>query len=47
MAEVIEQINKMTREEKIRLAHLLLDATEHGTVVKKAVRAEQPLTFTP
>ena len=34
MAEVIEQINRMTREEKIRLAHLLLDAIEHGTVVK-------------
>ena len=34
MAEVIEQINRMTREEKIRLAHLLLDAIEHGTAVK-------------
>ncbi len=34
MAEVLEQINKMTREEKIRLAHILLDAIEHGTVVK-------------
>ena len=34
MAEVIEQINKMSREEKIRLAHLLLDAIENGTVVK-------------
>ena len=34
MAEVLEQINKMTREEKIRLAHLLLDAIEQGTVVK-------------
>ena len=34
MAEVLEQINKMTREEKIRLAHLLIDAIEHGTVVK-------------
>ena len=34
MAEVIEQINKMSREEKIRLAHILLDAIEHGTVVK-------------
>ena len=34
MAEVLEQINKMTREEKIRLAHLLLDAIEHGAVVK-------------
>ena len=34
MAEVLEQINKMTREEKIRLAHLLLDAIEHGTVIK-------------
>ena len=34
MAEVIEQINKMTREEKIRLAHLLLDAIEHGAVIK-------------
>ena len=34
MAEVLEQINKMTREEKIRLAHLLLDAIEHGTVLK-------------
>ena len=37
MAEVLEQINKMTREEKIRLAHLLLDAIEHGTVVKPNV----------
>lgn len=34
MAEVLEQINRMTREEKIRLAHLLLDAIEHGTTVK-------------
>ena len=34
MAEVLEQINKMTREEKIRLAHILLDAIEHGTVVR-------------
>ena len=34
MAEVLEQISKMTNEEKIRLAHLLLDAIEHGTVVK-------------
>ena len=34
MAEVLEQINKMTREEKIRLAHILLDAIENGTVVK-------------
>ena len=34
MAEILEQINKMTREEKIRLAHLLLDAIERGTVVK-------------
>ena len=34
MGEVLEQINKMTREEKIRLAHLLLDAIEHGTVIK-------------
>ena len=34
MAHVLEQINKMTREEKIRLAHLLLDSIEHGTVVK-------------
>ena len=34
MAEVLEQINKMTREEQIRLAHLLLDAIEHGTGVK-------------
>ena len=34
MAEVLEQINKMTHEEKIRLAHFLLDAIEHGTVVK-------------
>lgn len=37
MAEVLEQINKMTREEKIRLAHILLDAIEHGTVVKPTV----------
>ena len=37
MAHVLEQINKMTREEKIRLAHLLLDAIEHGTVVKPNV----------
>ena len=34
MAEVLEQINKMTREEKIHLAHLLIDAIEHGMVVK-------------
>ena len=34
MAEVIEQINRMTYEEKLRLAHLLLDAIENGTVVK-------------
>lgn len=34
MAEVLEQINKMSREEKIRLAHLLLDAIENGTIVK-------------
>ena len=34
MAEVLEQINRMTREEKIRLAHLLLDAIENGAVVK-------------
>ena len=34
MAEVLEQIKKMTREEKIRLAHLLLDAIENGMVVK-------------
>ena len=34
MADVLEQINKMTREEKTRLAHILLDAIEHGTVVK-------------
>ena len=34
MAEVLEQINRMSREEMIRLAHLLLDAIEHGTVVK-------------
>ena len=34
MTEVLEQINKMSREEMIRLAHLLLDAIEHGTVVK-------------
>ena len=37
MAEVLEQINKMTREEKIRLAHILLDAIEHGTVIKPSV----------
>ena len=42
MAEVIEQINKMTREEKIRLAHLLLDATEHGTVVKRRLEPSNP-----
>ena len=34
MAEVIEQINKMSREEKIRLAHILLDAIENGTTMK-------------
>lgn len=34
MAEVLEQINRMSREEKIRLAYLLLDAIENGTVVK-------------
>ena len=34
MAEDLEQISKMSREEMIRLAHLLLDAIEHGTVVK-------------
>ena len=34
MAEVIEQINRMSREEKIRLAHLLLDAIEHGTAIR-------------
>ena len=47
MAEVIEQINKMTREEKIRLAHLLLDAIEHGTVVKPGapVRKLEPDPF--
>ena len=38
MAEVLEQINKMTREEKIRLAHILLDAIEHGTVAKPSVQ---------
>ena len=47
MAEVLEQINKMTREEKIRLAHLLLDAIEHGTVVKPNVptRSLEPDPF--
>lgn len=37
MAEVLEQINRMSREEKIRLAHLLLDAIEHGTAIKPSV----------
>ena len=41
MAEVLEQINKMTREEKIRLAHLLLDAIEHGTVIKPDAPSEK------
>ena len=47
MAEVLEQINKMTREEKIRLAHLLIDAIEHGTVVKPIapVRKLEPDPF--
>ena len=47
MAEVIEQINWMTREEKIRLAHLLLDAIEHGAVVKPSasVRMLEPDPF--
>ena len=47
MAELLEQINKMTREEKIRLAHILLDAIEHGTVVKPSapVRMLEPDPF--
>lgn len=34
MAEILEQIGRMSREEQIRLAHLLLDAIEKGTVCK-------------
>ena len=41
MGEVLEQINKMTREEKIRLAHILIDAIEHGTVVKPSAPVRQ------
>ena len=33
MPEVMEQIGRMSRAEQIRLAHLLLDAIENGTVV--------------
>ena len=33
MPEVMEQIERMSRAEQIRLAHLLLDAIENGTVV--------------
>lgn len=32
MAEVLEQIRRLSRAEQVRLAHLLLDAIEHGTV---------------
>ena len=34
MPEVMEQIGKMSRAEQIRLAHILLDAIENGSVVK-------------
>ena len=47
MAEVLEQINRMSREEKIRLAYLLLDAIENGTVVKPSapMRTLEPDPF--
>ena len=40
MPEVMEQIGRMSRAEQIRLAHLLLDAIENGTVTKPTKPAD-------
>ena len=46
MAEVMEQIGKMSREEQIRLAHLILDAIEKGTVSRPTpAKSDQAFPF--